>query len=230
MAIARGNVGNWSAIGPGDPLTQAYDSGTLGSDRYLVVCIWIFTTSDLVTGVTYAGNSMTQLAKYQGIAQGGTYQYFYGIAAPTTGSNDIVIDGSSTLPLNTWVGAVTYTGVKQTAQPDSTANTNRTSPTSGDFTVTTTTVADNSWILMMESDNNGNMAATANSTKITTWSAGFGTQIFDSNGPKTPAGSNTITVNGANGGSQDGFVVSLAPAVSVAVSSVAPTLLLMGVG
>lgn len=228
MAIARGNVASILSAGAGTTVTYAFDSGTLGSDRYLIVAIFSSLTTDTVTGVTYAGVTMTQLAKYKfAVAQGGIYAYFYGVAAPTTGSNNIVVSSSSSIDPGI-LGAV-YTGVSQTGQPDSTANNTRGSG-SGDFTVTTTTVADNSWIIMIQGDNNGNMAATANSTKISTWVAGAGNQVFDSNGAKTPAGSNTITVNGGNGGAQDGFVVSFSPAASSAVASITPTLLLMGVG
>ena len=134
--------------------------------------------------------------------------YLYGLANPDTGTNNIVISASSSIANPpTWYGV--YTGVDAT-QPDDDAYNSRGSG-SGSFAVTLTTVADNSWIVAMEMDNNGAMAATADCIKRIGWSSGYGTQVFDSNSAKTPAGSNALTVTGSNGGAQDLLGISLAP-------------------
>lgn len=194
--------------GSGTTITISFDSGSTGSNRYLAVIIFGGTT-DTLTGVTYAGQTMTQLFKQQGTAQGGLYVYIYGIANPTTGTNNIVSSFSSSItnPPH-WYGV--YTGVKATGQPDVTDYTSRGSG-SGNFTGTATTTNNGCWFIAAEMDNNGNMAATANCVKRTGWSAGFGVQVFDSNASLGAAGSKDLTVTGSNGGAQDLIMVALQP-------------------
>lgn len=214
MAIAFLQDGETFEPGTGTSITIAFDSGSTGSDRYLVVAIFGATT-DKVTGVTYNGDAMTLLKKQVGTAQGGLYMYFFGLANPDTGTNNIVISASSSITQPpVWYGV--YTGVDAT-QPDDDAYNNR-GGGSGSFAVTLTTVADNCWLLAMEMDNNGAMAATADCVKRSGWSNGYGTQVFDSNSAKTPAGSNALTVTGANGGLQDLLGISLAPKSATVVT------------
>lgn len=201
--------GETFAPGTGTSLTISFDSGSTGSDRYLVAVIFGATT-DKLTSVTYAGVSMTQLFKQQGAAQGGLYVYIYGLANPATGSNNLVTNWSSSITdPPTWYGV--YTGVKQTGQPDVTDYTTRGSG-SGTFTGNATTTANGCWFVAAEMDNNGGMAATANCIKRTGWSAGYGVQVFDSNASLGAAGSKDLTVTGSNGGAQDLIMVALAPA------------------
>jgi hypothetical protein len=62
-----------------------------GSNTYLMVWITGDVTSDLITGVTYNGTSMTQLAKDHTAVRWG---YLYGLVNPTTGANNLVISAS----------------------------------------------------------------------------------------------------------------------------------------
>lgn len=213
MAIARGNVANTISLTPGTTVDYTFDSGSTGADRYLVVCIYDQTSStDKITGVTYNGSAMSLIIKRKNTnSQGLKYIYFYGIAAPSTGSNTIRISASATV--NPWVLAAVYTGVSQTGQPDATAS-NARGNGSGDFSVSVTTVASDCWLILAESDDNGSIAATANCTKITTWGDSFGSQVFDSNGSVGGGGAHDITVTGQNGGGQDGLAFSLKPVSS----------------
>lgn len=206
--------GETFAPGTGTTITISFDSGSTGSDRGLIVVIFGAAT-DILTGVTYAGVSMTQLFKQQGAAQGGLYVYIYGLANPATGTNNIVSSWSSSVtnPPH-WYGV--YTGYKQTGQPDVTDYTSRGSG-SGNFTGNATTTANGCWFIAAEMDNNGNMAATANCTKRTGWSAGYGVQVFDSNASLGAAGSHDLTVTGANGDAQDLIMVAIAPSPDVAL-------------
>lgn len=201
--------GETFAPGSGTTITISFDSGSTGTDRYLAVIVFGAAT-DTLTGVTYAGVAMTQLFKQQGAAQGGRFVYIYGLANPTTGTNNIVSSFSSSITdPPTWYGV--YTGVKATTQPDVTDYTTRGNG-SGSFVGTAVTVANGCWFLAAEMDNNGNMAATANCVKRTGWSALFGVHVFDSNASLGAAGSHDLTVTGSNGGAQDLIMVGLKPA------------------
>lgn len=78
--------------------------------------------------------------------------------------------------------SASYTGAKQSAQPDS-SNTNAYT-TQTNMSTSTTTVADNSWLVGVFRS-----STTATAAAGTTLRAGVNTtiQIGDSNGAKTPA-------------------------------------------
>ncbi len=183
--------------GTTNSLTHAYTCGS-GSNRLLVVGFLgdSIGGNDDITGVTYASIAMTLAVKK---TTGGTnrLQYIYYLLNPASGSNNVVISCTN----NHYLIAVAadYTGVKQSGQPDAT-NTNI-SGTAGATTLTTsvTTVADNSWAILLESSYQGGPAATAGTgATFRIAGAAFGEpSIFDSNGAVHPAGSYSMTTNAA---------------------------------
>jgi hypothetical protein len=113
-----------------------------GTDRALIVSIFKYGGGDSVTGVTYAGVSMTQLGKVSSDASG--YTYLYGLANPASGANNIVCTSSSSVQW--FITAASYTGVDQTTPfPDTGV---ATSSTNSSFSISMTTTVDQSWLVM----------------------------------------------------------------------------------
>ncbi len=159
------------------------------------------TGSDDISSVTWGGVSCSLLRAYGPVLTGSDrFMYVYYILSPATGSQTIAVTAASTHYLI--VGAASYAGARQSAQPDNT--TTNVSGSTGDTTLTTslTTVANNSWTFVFESGfTSGNTppAAGTNSTRRT-FGAAFGNWgFFDSNGPVTPAGSFSMTTTRSSG-------------------------------
>lgn len=180
--------------------TITYAHNNVAGDYLDVV---IRSGTDSVTGVTYAGVSMTQLAKS---SSGGVY-YHYGLAAPATGSNNVVV--SVTGSENRWSASEALIGAKQTGQPDAS---NFGSSASSPNTVSVTTVADNSWLIGI-AQGGGSLTGGTGTTLRQDGTGGTDTVLLDSNGVKTPAGSYSLVCNYSSGTNYLS-VISIAPAVT----------------
>jgi hypothetical protein len=173
--------------------SRTFSHTCTGSDRILFVQAIINTNSDIVTGVTYNGVSMTQVATVSPNANRRIYLYY--LIGPNTGANNVVITTSVSAAIGG--NAASYTGVAQsgTIIDVSTTATDTSSPV--DTTLTTT--VDNCWaILLTTTDSTTAFTASTNSTfrrANTTYVDG---RIFDSNAAVTPAGSFTMTVTNTN--------------------------------
>ena len=210
MAIAFDAVSTGTTTGTA--LTIAHTC--TGADRILFVSVHTNTTTDVITGVTYGGVAMTRVAEQQATSGGAgnlKWTYLYMLVAPASGANNIVISASSSIPM--WGYSTSYTGAAQTGQPDSTNSANAASGTG--FTITTTTVADNSWVVAGIRNYAANVVG---STNYTVRSAAFPIAIGDSNGPKTPAGSIGQTATSSDG-QWNGVQASFAPAVAASTNS-----------
>lgn len=179
-----------------------------GSNRLLVVGIIGDTTSDKLTGVTYAGVAMTLIAKLQ--MPSNTWQYLYYLLNPTSGANNIVATGGSTMNVLGGQG-VSYTGVKQSSQPDGYTTA---TPTATSCVTTITTTADNCWAVTM-----GRCTGVAPSTTATGGvNRGVSSYqgMFDSNGVIHPAGSFSMTIFPNGGGTQTfcDLMATFAPVVT----------------
>lgn len=160
-----------------------------GSNLALIVGIW--NASDGVTSVTYNGVAMTQIAKL--LMTGGAagqYIYLYYLLNPATGTNTVAVTGAT----GGLDGASTsFTGVKQSGQPDSFNSSGSASTAS--LTTSTTTVADNTWLVGW-AYTGATMSAGANTTLRGQPVAGI-LSMMDSNAAQTPAGSHSLTVTQA---------------------------------
>lgn len=171
-----------------------------------------------ISSVTYNGVPMT-FAVADGLGQRNTLFY---LVAPSTGTNAIVVTLASSGYCYT--NSASYTGAKQSGQPDATTSTfGVTSPQ----TTTLTTTADNCWSVLGARDStNGNTTASTNSVQRE--ASTNGTQFYDNNGSITPPGSYSMTITfGVTSGT--GMVMaSFAPALTSTPKS--SNFLLMGVG
>lgn len=196
-AIAFGHSS--SATVGASPRTVAHDAT---GDNYLVVAAGVGSGTNTVTGITYNGTPMTFITSVAPDA--GLNDYYivvYGLANPTTGSNNITVTTSSG---SVGISALSYSGAN--GGLDNSATNSVIGATS--LTCTLTTVA-NAWTVMFASDGTSNPAAGTGSTARVTGTPG-GFSSFDSNAALS-AGSNSMTFTWAP--IQDGncAIVSLSP-------------------
>lgn len=184
----------------------------------LILFVLAFVQIGTTTGVTYNGTAMT-LVDSQGHT-GGNVSMWY-LLNPAVGAHNVVVTASGTTVV---AGkSASYTGVRQSAQPDASFKQNFSGTSSVWGAVTT--VADNCWTILMVSDQTGGeLAGTGTTLRV----AADGQAIFDSNGAISPAGTNFLRTSNAvlNWGV---VMASFAPSGNV-VSSGAKLLQLLGVG
>lgn len=164
--------------------TTAHTVGS-GSNRILWVGVRGF-TDDRVTGVTYNGVSMTQITKRTRTGCG----YLFMLVNPATGNNNVVVSMS---PADfAYVTVMSYDGAAQTGQPDSFSG----NDTASDIQAhaTTTTVADNSWLVSFQY-NGATQFATGTNSFMRSWNPTYGATVgADTNSPQTPAGDHAMTL------------------------------------
>lgn len=150
--------------------------------------------ADDITGVTYNGVAMTLGVKKINATSGDRMLYLYYLIGPASGANTVTISCSSSHNLSG--GSVSYTGVKQSAQPDATI-TNFSGSTATTLTTAIVTSANNSWAVLLEGGYDNNNPPTAGAGLTIRKSDGtFGAWgLFDSNSDITPAGSYSMTTN-----------------------------------
>lgn len=213
MAIAVDNTIAVRTDGTSGNYTQAFTCN--GSNRALVVAT--FTTNNTVT-VTYNGTSMTQIKSVSNT--NGWEERLFLLINPSSGSNNIVVNFSTGGARSGFV-ATSYTGVKQTGQPDSSASIAQS--TSSPYAMATTVVATGCWIVGSAMSNaTGSLTAGTGTTKRASLGVGTSTDlgIFDSNGT---VGTGSQSINAAVTGITNivGAVMSLAPYPSTDYTMVA---------
>ena len=188
MAIAYDLTTNSTGIipePPADPVVTVSHT-TSGSDRLLVVCAQVYTQT--VTGITYAGTSMTLATS---VANGNFLTYLYYLANPALGADNVVITFNASGGQHYSASINSYTGVDQTTPLDATNTATGSSTTGG--TVTVTTVADNCWVvdslIRNEWGQSGITVGAGQTERYNTLVGGYGYYGGTSDeGPKTPAG------------------------------------------
>lgn len=198
-------------VGGSGSATFSFSHRASGTNRVLFVYAEDNNGGDTVTGVTYAGVTMTKIGASVQVPSGPYVTLWY-LVAPATGTNNVTITRSQTT--GSIIGmSVSYTGVNQTGIPDS-SNTGTGSSTTS-LSIATTTVLNNSWYLLVGANESGQ-----------TWTAVTGTQritgnrlYLDSNAPKTPAGSATLT-GSMSIGNVAGIAISFAPISMTSIKTV----------
>lgn len=193
----------------------ASSSGSLtmtcsGSNRLLLGYATIVDSGTVdVSSMTYDGVSMTFLNKIK--VGNKTISMYYLIAPNTTTSATFAITLTGT-PAGggAWLSGAcaNYTGCKQSGVPDSSNTGNVASGTS--ITVSTTTVADNCWLVGIEMGG----SPVAGTNTIIRQNAGADMAVIDSNSAQTPAGSKSMQVTDVSSGAKQMIVASIAPYVA----------------
>lgn len=207
---------------------SAYSAGTTctwshtctGSDRILFVSAYCGTSAAMTA--TYNGVSMTSVTNLAmtGAASGQYIRMWY-LVNPSTGANNCVLSSTSDM----YGFSTSYTGASQTGQPDST-NSGGNASGSTSLTVSTTTTADNCWLVGLIYSGTAPSAG-AN----TTFRSGITNVLYavDSNSAQTPAGSKSM--NFTHSSSFDGMIIaSFSPAGGGGGSTFSPRISLLGVG
>lgn len=181
-----------------------------GSDRILFVGV-MASSARTISSVTYNGVAMTNINR----SAGGQPCALYYLIAPATGSNNVVVTIDSTSFC--YCAALSYTGAKQSGQPDAN-NTNQ--ATTSSLATSVTSVADNCWaVLVARNDTDGNTSAGTGST-IRVGSGSGLIQMYDTNGPKTPAGSISMTVTNVVSYDTTTAMASFSPSVAAGPTTV----------
>ena len=138
MAIALDTSTYGSYVNTATSLTFPYTVS--GTDRELLVEV-MGDYSDLVTGATYNGVSMTLIDKCRGGVD--RWLYLFGLVAPATGTHNVVVSASASIYIQGC--ATSYTGVDQSNPIDSFAH--ATTSAGDPLTATTTVVATGCWLV-----------------------------------------------------------------------------------
>lgn len=194
MAIANNSSGG-IVKASGTTHTQSFTVGA-GSERKLWLGIEVQGGGDVVTSVTYAGNTMTQAVKRAAVFGAGYYEYLYYQDAPTSGANNIVVNLSGASAVALLYADYTGNGIGTDSTVQSSAGSGTT------FAQAFTTVADNCWTinLIRTSAGGSNPAAgTGSFERVSGVAIGDnGLGLFDSNAAVTPAGSYTMNYTSSN--------------------------------
>ncbi len=206
MAIVFNSTQNTTSA-TGTSVSQSF---TNTSGDYLVVQVGSNSavSESNITGVTYAGVSMTKIQYYKNTAKN-TATWLYVLPAPATGANNITVSATSSMLIQ--IHGISFTGVNQSTTVDSIATKTQTSGTSSTHTYTTTTVADNCALVLAVWLERSPTAGT-NTTLAGSYVAS--TFMFRSTANITPAGSSSLSWTQSDTTYSSGIIISLAPATS----------------
>ena len=196
-------------------LTAAFTVGA-GTDRILFV--GVSASTDLVTGVTYNGVAMTLVGK-KNISSGGQ-GYLFVLVNPASGSNNVAISASGSTTITGM--AVSYTGAKQTGQPDNHNEAQGIGIGDGSWTGTSlTTVAANCWGVGFFIISGGGTPAAQNGTHQLRVAAGRG--LVDWETVIAAGGTLSLTMNQVGSGQQNWAYMIASIASDGLGSSVSPS-------
>lgn len=207
MAIAFDAVSTYSTT---NGFTHTFSFTTAGSNRMLFVIVLTLTNTDTITGVTYAGTSMTRVAAVtNGVNT--SYLFLYALPNPASGANNVVVTSSDSRDI--YAEGLSYTGVKN-EQPEASNTANNSN--SSTISASVTTLTDNAWVMGTHRNSNSIGAPGSNTTARSD-------DIMDihesSLNPISPTGSTAINVidAGVNAAWTNLLiVVSFAPAIDIA--------------
>jgi hypothetical protein len=188
--------------------SKTYSHTCTGTELILVVMVWTSFGAKTVTGITYNGVALTEIGTDVDDATGNRHLAVWYLVGPATGAHNIVITLNTTG--NVSAISASYTGASQTGQPDSTAA--QPSTSTGDLITSTTTVANNSWTILMVGSLGG--IASTGGTGTTVRFDEFndlGLIYADSNGPISPAGSSALELTNASSQEYFGRIISISP-------------------
>lgn len=179
-----------------------------GSDRLLLVGV-ADQGGDTVTGVTYNGVAMTQIAKkIRGAIE---YGYVYALLAPATGTHNVVVSRSNS-SFDLAAMCASYNDVQQggfTTGDGFDKVTNNASSTQN-ATATITTLNAYAWTFLLFS-NGGQSAISAGSGSYDLSVGQAGGAIYDSNAPINTPASHSMSVNTGSADDWYTIIVTFAP-------------------
>lgn len=197
-----------------------------GTDLVLLVGVQTrSTTIYAVTGITYNGVALTKIDHQDG-ANNVRSELWY-LIAPATGANTVEVTFENT-PTRASAGAISLTGADQTAPIEAS---NKATGDTSNPTAAVVTVTDNAWAV-----------ASVMNRDASALTAGAGTERYDvsagtshrgwgaTSGPKTPAGSVTITADNPTGPDDWAMVIAAVKPAGGALATRRYSLTTLGVG
>jgi len=189
--------------------SQTFSHTCTGSNLVLFISMW---SAYSTTSATYNGVSATQIGS--SFDYGGGYLSLFYVINPATGANNVVVTQGTSGQINGM--ASSYTGAAQSSLID--GNTTN-SADAASLTTSITTVADNCWgILIARNNGSGVTNAGTGTTKRGGTDGVY--QLFDSNAPKTPAGSLSLVADRTGGGGATTNTIMATFKTFVAVTSI----------
>jgi hypothetical protein len=189
-----------SSVGPYAASGTSTWSHTIGGGSNMILFVAVsngFAQPDGVTGVTDNGTPITLVSKFHGLGYNSIYMEY----GPSAGTHTIVVSSTSQI----LAGAVSYSGAKQSSQPDSIATATGTTITPS---VVLTTVSPYAWGFGMfyGTSHDAGMGGT---TVLQNFPFDVG-EIVDTNGAIPTTGAHTFEVSGA-GANRDILAISIIP-------------------
>lgn len=223
---------SWGAIAIDSSVSLGNSGTTVSATSYvstgsnIVLVCGILQNSSTAPSGTYNGGSITFGSGTNAALGNPSYYVFIGTRAVGSGvtGNISITGGAGTSDI--WGDCATYSGASQSGVPESGENGAETA--SNPYSPTTTTTADNAWLVSYAYDTDGTPSTAGASTVIRRTNSAAGiVQLFDTNGAKTPAGSHSLSITQGSGPSTY-RIISLAPATGGAATT--SSLSLIGVG
>lgn len=196
-----------SHVGHNTGTSQTWAHTITGSNTILFTYCWVNGASDVFTSLKYNAVSMSSISSVASYNGASNHGYLYYLVAPTTGANNIVLTLSSSV--DSACAATSYTGAAQSGVPDATF-TDAGDGSSNNFAMTVTTVADNAWLVGGNNDLDAFCSAGAN----TTVRDANNPIISDSNGARTPPGSQSLNLASCGNRVEDKLMASFAPFIA----------------
>lgn len=161
-----------------------------------------------VTGITYNGVAMTSVGSK---ATASAITYLFYLLAPATGANNVVV--TSSLSDTITASSMSFTGAKQSGQPDASSTGGVTTTTA--YSQAVTTIADNCWTVFVGIANGGSALTKGAATIILNQPEvlAYGMFTLQSSDLTTPAGTSTLAVTSASQGFS-GVMASISPVLS----------------
>ena len=194
MAIAYdSSVDGGNNGGSNNNLTFAFNN-VAGNILFVAIIGDNGTNFDDITGVTYAGVSLSLVGKDINTALN-RLPYLYMLPNPATGSNNVVVNSTNNHYL--LCGAISYSGAATAGQPDASVVHDSGSTNVNTLTSSLTSIANNCWHMLMSHQGAAETpTAGAGTTGPRVYEAAFSTWgLFDSNTAKTPPGSVSLTTS-----------------------------------
>lgn len=159
-----------------------------GTNLILFVGVNGHTASNLITGVTYNGVAMTQIASSPIQVPADRYINLWYLIAPATGAHNVVISASGSAYIAG--AAVSYTGVIQTSPID--VDGSNTVASANTLSKSLTTTVDNDWAIMIGVAGGGVRYAGLGTILRIDGGSGTNWGLFDSGINLSPTGSKTL--------------------------------------
>ncbi len=203
-----------------------YNHTCTGSNLILLTAVQLNTGLGLddVSGVTYNSVAETQIDK---LNVSSDFTYLFNLVAPATNTNSVVVSLTATVGGQSI--SASYSGAKQSGQPDSHNTNSVTAGSAVNLTTSTSVVAANCWLVCFGRWDQGGIGA-GTGAFFRQVASNTGAGFFDSN-TTVGTGSQSMQITGAAlgaGTSGSMLLASISPSVAGAV--VTPKLTLLGVG